>query len=282
MALNLSIKIDDNSGFCFGVVEAINKAENKLDDGFELYCLGDIVHNDEEINRLRKKGLIPIDKEVFNNLENKAVLFRAHGEPPETYEVAKKNNIEVIDASCPIIKKLQEKIKQSYDNNECILIYGKPHHPEIIALNGQLDNNGIIVENTESIDLQHLPRIVTLYSQTTQPLDGFYELIKFLKKNGKNVKVKDTICRSVSNRRLQLKKFCEEYDKIIFVADKRSSNGKMLHDVCKRVNPDIYFISNTKDIKHHWFKPGEKAGITGATSTPRWLMEEVKNYLEKI
>ncbi len=282
MPLNLTVKIDDDSGFCFGVVEAINKAEKKLEQGVELYCLGDIVHNDEEINRLKKKGIKMINKKEFADLKNKTILFRAHGEPPETYETAKKNNIKVIDASCPIIKKLQENIKKSYDNNENIIIYGKPNHPEVIALNGQIDNKGIIVQNTEMVDMQQIPRKITLYSQTTQSLDGFYELVRFMKSKGKNVKIKDTICRSVSDRRLQLEKFCNNYDKIIFVADTRSSNGKVLYELCKRVNPETYFVSNTKDIDHRWFKPLETAGITGATSTPGWLMEEVKNYLENI
>ncbi len=282
MTLNLSVDIDKNSGYCFGVVEAINKAENELDKGVELYCLGDLVHNDEEIKRLKKKGIKIINKETFNNLTNKNVLFRAHGEPPETYKQAADNNIAVVDASCPIIKKLQQKIKDSYKNNENIVIYGRPNHPEVIALNGQIDHNGIIIQNKDEIDFDKIPQKITLYSQTTQSLDGFYELLRSLQNAGKEVKVKDTICRTVSNRRAELENFCKNYHKILFVAGKRSSNGKVLFEVCKNVNPNSFFISKLQDIDQNWFDPEDRIGVAGATSTPKWLMEKVKEHLESI
>ncbi len=282
MSLNLTVNIDKNSGFCFGVVEAINKAEKALDEGVELYSLGDIVHNDEEIKRLKKKGIKIIDKKALKNLKGNTVLFRAHGEPPEIYEMAKQNNNIIIDASCSIIKKLQQKIKKSYDNNENIVIYGKTNHPEVVAINGQIDNKGIIIESIKGLDAEKLPGKFTLYSQTTQSLDGFYELVRFLEKAGKKVKIKDTVCRRVSNRRSQLEIFCTKYNKIVFVAGKRSSNGKVLYKVCRQVNPDTFFISNTKEIDTAWFKKNDTVGISGATSTPKWLMEEVKNYLEQL
>lgn len=282
MQLNLTVEIDKDSGFCFGVIEAINKAEEELDKGTELFCLGDIVHNDMEISRLKKRGMKTITKKAFAGIKNKTILFRAHGEPPENYEIAEKNNNKIIDASCPIIKKLQERIKNSYFNNEHIVIYGKQKHPEVIALNGQIKNEGIIIQNIENIDLKKIPVNITLYSQTTQPLDGFHDLVNFLKSNGIEVKVKDTICRQVSNRKIQLEKFCNNYQKIIFIAGKQSSNGKVLYDVCKEINPESYFISNTNDINPEWFKANDKVGITGATSTPNWLMEKVKNYIKEL
>ncbi len=282
MSLNLTVNIDKNSGFCFGVVKAINKAEKELDNGVDLFCLGDIVHNDEEIKRLTKKGIKIIDKNEFSNMNNKTVLFRAHGEPPEMYKLAEHNNIKVIDASCPIIKNLQKKIKDSYEKGENILIYGKPNHPEVVALNGQIGNNAIIIENPKKTDLQNIPSKVTLYSQTTQSLDGFYYLVQLLENAGKQVKLKDTICRRVSNRRTQLENFCKKFQKIIFVAGKKSSNGRVLFEVCKKVNPRTYFLSNLNEIDHKWFNPGDDVGVTGATSSPKWLMESIKNHLEKL
>ncbi len=282
MSLKLTVDIDKYSGFCFGVVEAINKAEKELEDGLELYCLGDIVHNDEEIKRLEKKGIKIISKKDLAEIKDSTVLFRAHGEPPEVYELARKNNNIIVDASCPIIKKLQQRVKRSYDNSENILIYGKPNHPEVVALNGQIENNGIIISNVDNIDLENIPEEITLYSQTTQSLDGFYRLVDILKKEGKKVKVKDTICRRVSNRRKQLEKFCSDYDKVMFVAGKNSSNGKVLYEVCAKVNPHTYFISNAGEVNPGWFEPNNTVGVSGATSTPKWLMEEVKSTLEQL
>ncbi len=282
MSLNLTVDIDDSSGFCFGVIEAINKAEKELEKGVELYCLGDIVHNDEEISRLNKKGIKFIDKETLKRLKNKTVLFRAHGEPPESYKIAQNNNVQIVDASCPIIKNLQKRIKKSYyDNNEAIIIYGKKNHPEVVALNGQINNNAIIIEDIDDIDLKKIPAKATLYSQTTQPLDGFYKLVEFFKNNGINIKVEDSICRRVSNRKTQLQNFSKKYNKIIFVAGEKSSNGKILFNFCKKVKPETFFVSSFEKIDISWFDKNDSVGITGATSTPKWLMEGIKNYLEE-
>lgn len=277
--LNLKVEIDPQSGFCFGVIGAINKAEQILNNNEELYCVGEIVHNDEEVNRLKNKGLIFISYDEFKKLKNKKVLFRAHSEPPESYEIAKKNNLEIIDASCPIITVIKKKIKTSINNNEDVYIYGKHNHPEIIAINGYVDNKLIVFEKYEELDLQKLPKKITLYSQTTQSLDNFNLIIKKLKEANINVNVKDTICRQVSNRGPKITDFCQKYDKIIFVAGTNSSNGKVLYNICKKSNDKCFFISSVEQIKPEWFIKNDKVGISGATSTPLWLMEDVKKYL---
>ncbi len=280
--LNLQTVIDSDSGFCFGVVEAINKAEEAIKNGDELFCLGEIVHNDEEVNRLTSKGMKTIKHEDLGKLSEKTVLFRAHGEHPRSYKIARENNNKIIDASCPIVKKLQEKVRMSYQNNEFILIFGKQEHPEIIALNGQIDNNALIIESIDDIDLNALPDDITIYSQTTMSVDSFYKIVDFLKKAGKNVIVKDTICRRVANRYPLLKKFCSNYSKVIFVGGKKSSNAKVLFDVCSNVNVNAYFVSRPEEIKADWFEKNEVVGITGATSTPHWLMEKVSEYLKEL
>ncbi len=281
-SLNLKAEIDARSGFCFGVVEAIKKAEEALKKNGELYCLGEIVHNDEEIKRLEKKGMRTIYYEDFDKINNKAILFRAHGEPPVSYQLAKKNKNVIVDAACPIIKKLQERIVKSYKNGENILLYGKHHHPEVIALDGGIYNNAIIFQSLEELEEKDIPKQVTLYSQTTQPIEKFKEIAQYLKSNGYDVKVNDTICRQVSNRQPEITEFCQNYDKIVFVAGKRSSNGKVLYSVCKKSNANAHFVSVVNEIKKEWFKKGDTVGISGATSTPRWLMEEVKEFIEKL
>lgn len=280
--LNLQVDIDENSGFCFGVVEAIKKAEKALEDGGELYCLGEIVHNDGEVNRLESKGMKTITKEDLNKINSKTILFRAHGEPPNSYSIAKENNNLIIDASCPIIKKLQYRIKKSFDDGETILIFGKPNHPEVIALNGQIENQAIIFKEISELESITLPAKLTLYSQTTMSLDAFHEVVEFLKNHNIDVKVKDTICRKVSNRQPDIEAFCRKYNKVLFVAGRNSSNGKVLYNVCKSQNQNSYFISSVEEIKTDWFAKDDKIGISGATSTPKWLMEEVKRFLEKL
>lgn len=281
-SFNLQVTIDPKAGFCFGVIGAIDKAEAYLKTNEELYCLGEIVHNDEEVQRLKNKGLIVIDNDELKKLKGKTILFRAHGEPPISYDTAVKNGNTIIDASCPIIKKLQEKVSNSYAKGENIVIYGKHDHPEIIGLNGYIKNQAIIVQSIEDVDLGSMPKQITLYSQTTKSLDGFYKLIDYLRENGIEVKVKDTICRQVSHRQPELNSFCSEFDKIVFVAGRKSSNGKVLYSVCKKANERAYFISATTEIDKSWFEPNERVGISGATSTPRWLMEEVKDFLMKL
>jgi 4-hydroxy-3-methylbut-2-en-1-yl diphosphate reductase len=279
-SLNLNVEIDPDSGFCFGVINAIEKAEKNLEENAEeIYCLGEIVHNDEEIKRLGSKGLKVISRDDLHKLQDKRILFRAHGEPPSSYETAGKNNNHIIDASCPIILRIQKRLKKSYNNNENIYIFGKSNHPEIIGLNGQIDNKAIIFEGIEQLDISNMPEEITLYSQTTKSLEEFKEIVKFLVDAGIQVKVEDTICRQVANRKFKLINFCQKFDKVVFVAGKHSSNGKVLFDICKSANSNTYFLSSVEELKKEWFAPNENVGISGATSTPMWLMNDVKNHL---
>jgi len=279
--LNLSVTIDKHSGFCFGVVYAIEMAEDILDKEGKLYCLGDIVHNDEEVKRLQAKGLQIINHEHLKHIQNEKVLIRAHGEPPSTYELALQNNLELIDASCPVVLKLQNRIRNSYDKDEEIYIYGKHGHAEIIGLLGQTSNKAIVFQDLEELAIENLPKKLTLYSQTTKSTDKFYEIKAKLEEAGIEVNANDTICRQVSNRDSELRDFAKLFDKIIFVAGTKSSNGKVLYEVCKQTNPNTYFVSNPNEIRKEWFAEGDSVGICGATSTPMWLMEEVKQVIEK-
>ncbi|MFT6969560.1 MAG: 4-hydroxy-3-methylbut-2-enyl diphosphate reductase [Roseivirga sp.] len=279
--LNLSAEIDPSSGFCFGVVYAIEMAEDMLDEFGTLYCLGDIVHNDEEVRRLEAKGLKIINYDEFEKLQDAKVLIRAHGEPPSTYQLALTNNLELIDASCPVVLKLQNRIKNSFDKEEQIYIYGKHGHAEVIGLLGQTSNKAVVFQSLEELDLATMPKSITLYSQTTKSTDNFYEINKVLAENGISVKSNDTICRQVSNRDKELRDFARRYDRIIFVSGTKSSNGKVLYNVCKDQNPNTYFISSREGVQPEWFNNNEKVGICGATSTPMWLMEQVKAHIEQ-
>jgi len=281
MSYNLQVNIDKSSGFCFGVVYAIEMAEDILDNEGYLYCLGDIVHNDEEVERLTKRGLKIIDHEVLQNLKNEKVLIRAHGEAPSTYQLALENNLTLIDASCPVVLKLQNRIKNSHDDDEQILIFGKHGHAEVIGLQGQTDGKAIVFQDLAELDHVELPSKFTLYSQTTKSTDKFYHIKDELLSRGYEVKANDTICRQVSNRYQELENFVGHYDKIIFVSGKKSSNGKVLYDVCKKFNDQSYFISNIEELDLSWFAENNKVGICGATSTPMWLMEKVKGALEQ-
>ncbi|MFT6828966.1 MAG: 4-hydroxy-3-methylbut-2-enyl diphosphate reductase [Roseivirga sp.] len=280
--LNLTVEIDPSSGFCFGVVYAIEMAEDILDEFGALYCLGDIVHNDEEVRRLEAKGLQIINHDQIANITDAKVLIRAHGEPPSTYELALKNNLELIDASCPVVLKLQNRIKNSFDKEDKIYIYGKHGHAEVVGLLGQTNNKAVVFQSLEELDLASMPREITLYSQTTKSTDSFYEINKVLAENGISVNTNDTICRQVSNRDKELRNFAKNYDRIIFVSGTKSSNGKVLYNVCKDQNPNTYFVSSMEDVKPEWFTEKEKIGICGATSTPMWLMEQVKAQLEQL
>ncbi|RZF60053.1 4-hydroxy-3-methylbut-2-enyl diphosphate reductase [Sphingobacterium corticibacterium] len=281
MAKDLQVTIDKDSGFCFGVVYAIDMAEEILEEDGYLYCLGDIVHNDEEVARLKAKGLRIIGHADLANLENEKVLIRAHGEAPETYRTALENNITLIDASCPVVLKLQNRIKTSYDGQEKILIFGKHGHAEVIGLQGQTNNEAIVFQDLEELDHVELPSSFTLYSQTTKSVDKFYAIKEELKRRGYAVKANDTICRQVSNRYEDLGDFARQYDKIVFVSGKKSSNGKVLYDVCKQANPQSYFISDPAELDEALFDPHNTVGICGATSTPMWLMKNVKQMLEQ-
>lgn len=277
--MNVSVEIDDNSGFCFGVVYAIRMAEDILDETGHLYCLGDIVHNDEEVARLRAKGLRIIDHDTFKTLKNERVLIRAHGEPPETYKLALENNIELIDASCPVVLKLQNRVREAYNDDEKILIYGKHGHAEVIGLQGQTNGEAIVIEKFEELDNIELPKKIQLYSQTTKRTKNLYALRDLLVSKGVEVDFNDTLCRQVSNRDVHLKDFAKRFDKIVFVSGKKSSNGKVLFDVCKDVNPNTYFISSKDELQKEWFSEHDTVGICGATSTPQWQMDEVKETI---
>lgn len=280
MKYDLAVTIDKVSGFCFGVVYAIEMAEDILAEEDYLYCLGDIVHNDEEVKRLTDKGLRIIDHEQLQQLRNEKVLIRAHGEAPSTYQLALENDLILIDASCPVVLKLQNRIKNSYDDKEQILIFGKHGHAEVIGLQGQTDGNAIVFQDLAELDHVELPGKFTLYSQTTKSTDKFYHIKEQLLSRGYEVKANDTICRQVSNRYEDLENFVVNYDRIIFVSGKKSSNGKVLYDVCKKYNEHSYFISNIEELDMSWFSVNDKIGICGATSTPMWLMEKVKAKLE--
>jgi len=278
--MNLKVQIDQHSGFCFGVVYAIEMAEEVLEDQGYLYCLGDIVHNDEEVNRLTNKGLKIIDHDKLKELFNEKILIRAHGEPPSTYELAIKNNLTLIDASCPVVLKLQNRIKNSFDKDETIYIYGKHGHAEVIGLLGQTNNKAVVFQDINELDLPSLPKNLTLYSQTTKSTDNFYKINEAFKESGIEVNTNDTICRQVSNRDKELRVFAEKFDSIIFVSGTKSSNGKVLYNVCKEKNPNTYFVSNPDQVERNWFAQNETVGICGATSTPMWLMEQVKERIE--
>lgn len=280
MKYDLTVTIDKASGFCFGVVYAIEMAEDILAEEEYLYCLGDIVHNDEEVRRLTNKGLRIIDHEQLAELHHEKVLIRAHGEAPSTYQLALQNDLILIDASCPVVLKLQNRIKNSYDDKEQILIFGKHGHAEVIGLQGQTDGNAIVFQDLAELDHVDLPSKFTLYSQTTKSTEKFYHIKEQLLSRGYEVKANDTICRQVSNRYEELEKFVVNYDRIIFVSGKKSSNGKVLYDVCKKYNDNSYFISSIDELDLSWFNQQDKIGICGATSTPMWLMEQVKAELE--
>ncbi|QHL86908.1 4-hydroxy-3-methylbut-2-enyl diphosphate reductase [Nibribacter ruber] len=278
----LQVTIDANSGFCFGVIYAIQMAEDLLEERGYLYCLGDIVHNDEEVERLQKKGLRIINYDVLQKLRDEHVLIRAHGEPPSTYQMAMQNNLTLIDASCPVVLKLQNRIKTSFDKKEQIFIYGKHGHAEVLGLLGQTSNEAVVFENLDELLRHELPQNITLYSQTTKSTNSFYNIKNELETRGYAVDANDTICRQVSNRDKELRLFAQKYNRIVFVSGTKSSNGKVLYQVCKDTNPNTYFVSKVEEIQPDWFANGETVGICGATSTPMWLMEEVRDALQTL
>ena len=277
--LDLKVTIDPDSGFCFGVVYAIEMAESILDDQGYLYCLGDIVHNDEEVARLKTKGLRIITHDELTELKNEKVLIRAHGEAPETYRLAMENDIQLIDASCPVVLKLQNRIKNAYDDKQQVLIYGKHGHAEVIGLQGQTGGNAIVFQDIAELDGLDLPKSISLFSQTTKSTAKFYAIRDELISRGYEIKANDTICRQVSNRDEELRYFVKNFDKIIFVSGRKSSNGKILYEVCKEYNQHSYFISSSVELETIPFYSNEKVGICGATSTPLWLMQEVQDKL---
>lgn len=280
------IDIDENSGFCPGVVSAIKKAEDELLQNNSLFCLGDIVHNSREVERLTEQGLETIGIDELQKLKDTRVLLRAHGEPPSTYDLAKKNNISIIDATCPVVLALQRKIKTAYEKhnkkNTQIVIYGKVGHAEVNGLVGQTNGTAIVVENLNDINKIDFSKDICLFSQTTKSIDGFNEIIAEIQKKKKDcIKFEyfDTICRQVANRIPKIISFVSKYELIYFVCGKKSSNGKVLYEQCKKTNPTTLLISGVEDIDLSDIKGKEKIGICGATSTPKWQMEAVRDYI---
>lgn len=283
------IEIDENSGFCFGVVTAIQKAEEELEKSGSLHCLGDIVHNASEVERLRLKGLRTITHSELAELKDSTVLLRAHGEPPSTYATARRNNITVIDATCPVVLQLQRRIKQAYDDNllrysageikemPMILIYGKEGHAEVNGLVGQTDGQAIVIQSPADLDNVDLNRDILLYSQTTKSLDGFRHVVEEIKKRKTSGRFEyfDTICRQVANRLTKLREFAASHDAVVFVCGAKSSNGKVLFEECRKVNPRSILVSDGTELDMRTLQGAESIGICGATSTPRWLMTEI-------
>jgi len=284
----MRVETDSKSGFCFGVVNAIGIAEKNLDEGGRLFSLGDIVHNEEEIKRLSGKGLITISRDDFFKMSHCRVLIRAHGEPPETYQYARENNIELIEATCPVVLKLQQLVKKSYEQTRIeggqVVIFGREGHAEISGLNGQTGNNSIIVENLDDLGKINFNKPVVLYSQTTKSIDEYQEIADQIKKRTKEnvpVVVKDTICRQVANRVKHLQEFAAKFDVVVFVSGKKSSNGKFLFSVCREINPDTYLVANEQDLMPEWFAGKNSSGVCGATSTPVWLMEMIAETIRE-
>ena len=285
----IKVEIDEGSGFCFGVVTAIHKAEEELAKGETLYCLGDIVHNSREVDRLKTMGLITINREEFKQLKNAKVLLRAHGEPPETYMIARENNIEIIDATCPVVLRLQKRIRQGYladsDEEKQIVIYGKSGHAEVLGLVGQTDGKAIVIEKAEEAKKLDLNKSIRLFSQTTKSLDEFQEIVEYFKQHispEATFEYYDTICRQVANRLPKLREFAATHDLIFFVSGKKSSNGKMLFEECLKVNANSHLIDNEKEIDPSLLQNVKSIGVCGATSTPKWLMEKIYNHIRTL
>lgn len=282
--MDLTIEIDEGSGFCFGVTTAIRKAEEELAGGRQLYCLGDIVHNGSECERLRALGLQTIDHEAFARLHEAKVLLRAHGEPPETYATARANRIDIIDATCPVVLQLQRRIKRVADQepDAQVVIYGKPGHAEVIGLVGQTAGRAIVIERPEDVERLDLTRDVRLFSQTTQPLEGFRRIVDYISahiQQPATFRPFDTICRQVANRLPAIRAFAARHDVILFVCGLKSSNGRVLFEACRAVNPRSHLVDAPESICFDWFRDARSVGICGATSTPTWLMEACREAI---
>ncbi len=282
----LKIEIDEHSGFCFGVTTAIKKAEEELQKGGTLYCLGDIVHNSIECDRLKRMGLVTIDHETFCKLHNAKVLLRAHGEPPQTYETARKNNLELIDATCPVVLKLQQRIKKMWQETDGkerqIIIHGQAGHAEVLGLVGQTHGEAIVVENPTQLDRISEVKDTYIYSQTTKSLEGYKEIVTAIKERiatDKKCESFNTVCGQVANRMNGIGEFAKAHQLIFFVCGKKSSNGKILYNECKKVNPEVYQVEGPEDIDFALTDNIDSIGICGATSTPKWLMENCKKAI---
>lgn len=282
----LQIEIDTASGFCFGVTTAIGKAEEELTHSDSLYCLGDIVHNERECERLRELGLQTIDHASFAKLHGAKVLLRAHGEPPRTYAQASENGIEIIDATCPVVLQLQRRIKRKYDtpNRPQIVIYGKRGHAEVLGLVGQTNGEAIVIENLEEAEKLDFTKDICLFSQTTKSLEGFQSIVAYITEHIQTPAVFeyfDTICRQVANRLPNIRNFAARHDVVLFVCGLKSSNGKVLYEECKKVNAQSYLVDEPCNIDPTWFTNAKSVGICGATSTPKWLMEACREAILK-
>lgn len=283
----LTIEIDDKSGFCFGVTTAISKAEEELAAGGRLFCLGDIVHNGSECERLRALGLVTIDHEEFRRLHGEKVLLRAHGEPPETYAAARRRGIEIIDATCPVVLQLQRRIKRVFSESERpqIVIYGKRGHAEVLGLVGQTDGEAVVIECAEEAARLDFSRDICLFSQTTKPLEGFRHIVGYITAHIQppaTFRYFDTICRQVANRLPNIRAFAARHDVIIFVCGLKSSNGRVLFEACRQVNPRSYLVDTPAALRPEWFDGARSAGVCGATSTPKWLMERCREAIGRM
>lgn len=283
------IEIDEGSGFCFGVTRAIGKAEEELGNGKKLYCLGDIVHNGKECSRLQQLGLETIDHTAYDTLRDANVLLRAHGEPPSTYKKAQENNIHIVDATCPVVLHLQERIRKEYtadtEHKKQIVIFGKNGHAEVLGLVGQTEGTAIVIESPEEVERLDMNRDICLYSQTTKSLDGFRTIVEYIQNHispDATFKYADTICRQVANRMPHIREFASRHDVILFVCGKKSSNGRVLFSQCKEVNPHSYMIDTASEVTPDWLQDCSSVGICGATSTPKWLMEECKVRIQEL
>ena len=283
------IEIDEGSGFCFGVTRTIGKAEEELSNGKKLYCLGDIVHNGKECSRLQQLGLITIGHQEFDLLKDANVLLRAHGEPPSTYQKASENNIHIIDATCPVVLHLQERIRKEYlgdeEHKKQIVIFGKNGHAEVLGLVGQTDGNAIVIESPEEVKRLDFNRDICLYSQTTKSLDGFRAIVEYISEHiapTASFKYFDTICRQVANRMPHIREFASQHDVVLFVCGKKSSNGRVLFSQCLNINPRSYMIDTASEVDPSWLQNCDSIGICGATSTPKWLMEECKIHIQQL
>lgn len=279
------IEIDEGSGFCFGVTTAIRKAEEELAQSGSLYCLGDIVHNGREVDRLSKMGLTTVEHRDLDTLHDTKMLLRAHGEPPETYAEAESQHITLIDATCPVVLNLQKRIRTAYETGGQIVIYGKNGHAEVVGLVGQTEGTAIVIENLEDAKKLDFSRDIQLFSQTTKSLEAFREIVSYISAHmseGAHFQYFDTICRQVANRIPNIINFASKHDVILFVCGKKSSNGKVLYNQCLTKNPRTYMIDNPSEINLDWFENVNSVGICGATSTPKWLMEDCKAWIEKM
>ena len=282
----IQIEIDEGSGFCFGVTTAIKKAEEELAKGGTLYCLGDIVHNGMECDRLKEMGLVTINHDDMQQLHDVKVLLRAHGEPPETYELARRNHIEIIDATCPVVLQLQKRIKKQYEAGDGqIVIFGKKGHAEVLGLVGQTQSNAIVIESFDEVKRLDFSRDIYLYSQTTKSLDEYHRIIEYIQQHiaaEATFRSFDTICRSVANRMPNISQFAARHDLILFVCGRKSSNGKVLFNECLRVNPNTHLVEDAQEIESAWLDGIQSVGICGATSTPRWLMEQCRDAIQQL